>query len=1080
MPVSEPSDVPPFTITLFGPMQAQVDGAPMPHLRSRKALWLLALLTLRAQRPVEREWLAAMLWPDLDPSRGFANLRPILSELRNRLGSQRVRLQTPNRLTLLLDLKGVHVDLLIFDAAIKSKRLSALEQAVELYRGPLMEGCNEEWVFPERAMREQSCLQALQTLADTALATGDSLRAIGYYQRMVAMDPFADSPRRGWMEALAREGDRNAALQVYRDFVAALKIDPTAAPDEQTNALYARLRAEARKQNRKPAATSGQATAHPKITGYLPHPLTELVGREDERQEVLSRLQRSRLVTLTGLGGIGKTRLAIEVAHEVVERYADGVWLVALEALTEESRILPQIASVLGLREESAPPLLQRVTEHLSPKRILLVLDNCEHLLKGTAQCVGHLLRECAEVGILVTSREALGITGEIAWPVPALPVPDLAHLPQGHATLLRVLLSYEGVQLFAERGQAIQKTFALNGSNALPVAQICASLEGIPLAIELAAARVKSMTVEQIAVRLEDHLGLLTGGSRTAMSRQQTLRATLDWSYELLTESERVLLRRLSVFAGGWTLEAAERVVAGETIEDREVCDLLAALVDKSLVLFEEEPDAGGRYRLLEMVRQYAAERLRSSGETDRMRLRHRQWCVELAEEADTRLDSAEQGRWLHRLDAEQENLRSTLNTILSEPDGDESELRLVGALWQFWERRGHFSEGRQRLHRALERAREPSETAARAKALTGAAAMAYRQGDFAEARSLHQQSLNLFRSQGNRRGMAAALTNQGSVAWAQGDYRAAQALLAESLSLQKELGNSVSIAVTLRALGQLAVWQDEYATGRAYFEESLARCRQAGDQHGVAFVLDDIGHIDLLQGDYPTARTRYAKSLGIRRELGDRYGIAMALSNLGAESMVTGDAETARACTEEALAIFTELGDQQGIAHLRLNLGVLAQDQGDLEQAQTSLEEGVALFRRVGDHKGMAGALCSLGIVVVEAGDLSYARTLLVESLTMQQALGSRSGVAESLDGLAALKFALTEMQSAVRLWGAAQSIREAIGTVRLLNERKRYDRHIEQARTALGEDEFAAAWESGLTLTWEQATTHVLMEA
>jgi len=526
----------------------------------------------------------------------------------------KARLQSPDRQTLLLDLTGAEADVAAFDGAVTGKKLSDLALAVALYQGPLLEGCTEEWVFQERAAREKQCLQALQTLAEAASSAGDHTGAIGHYQRAAALDPWGDAVRRGWMEALTKSGDRNAALQVYRDYVHRLKSDPKAVPDEKTSALYLRLRTEMRQEAHPHTVVAAIEETKPSaVTGYLPHARTDLVGREDERLEVVTRLRRARLVTLTGLAGIGKTRLALAVAAESVQEYADGVWLVDLEALIEGNMVVPQIAAVLGLTECAGQSLLQTVTDHLRKKRLLLVLDNCEHLREATAQAIAPLLRECADLRILATSRDALGITGETAWTVPALAVPDPDYLPQGRATLLRVLMGYESVQLFVERAQTLEKTFQLTSSNAPTVARICALLQGIPLAIELAAARITAMTIEQMAARLHDHLGLLTGGTRIALSRQQTLRATLDWSCALLSEPERRMLHRLSVFLGGWTLEAAEALCAEAGIETGQALDLLTALVDSSLIAYEEHAtEIGGHYRLLETVRQYAGERLK------------------------------------------------------------------------------------------------------------------------------------------------------------------------------------------------------------------------------------------------------------------------------------------------------------------------------------------------------------------------------------------------------------------------------------------------------------------------------------
>ncbi|MCW3051245.1 MAG: hypothetical protein JWN14_415, partial [Chthonomonadales bacterium] len=861
-----------LVLTLFGPMQALVDDRPLAHMRSRKGLWLLALRTLRHDRPVEREWLAGTLWPNMDQSQALAGLRTILSELRSGLGGQKDRLQSPDRSTLLLNLAGAEVDVIAFDAAIADKELPALEQAVALYRGPLLEGCNEEWAPQERNAREQNCLQALQKLADAALLAGDYSTAVGYFQRAVSIDPWWDAARRGWMEALAKSGDTNTALQVYRDFVEALRSDPSAVPDEKTSALYQRLRVEARRRAGTHVVVTAAATARPAVTGYLPYPLTDLIGREDERIEVAVRLRRSRLVTLTGLGGIGKTRLAREVAEEVVQEYADGVWLVALEALAEGRSVVPQIASVLGVKEEPGRSLLRSVTEHVRKKHLLLVLDNCEHLLEASAQAVAHLLQECAEVRVLATSREALGITGETAWSVPTLAVPDPAHLPEGRATLLRVLMSYESVQLFVERAQAVQKTFSLTASNARTVAQVCRQLEGIPLALELAAARIKAMTIEQMASRLHNHLGLLTGGSRTAPSRQQTLRATLDWSYALLAEPKRILLRRLSVFAGGWSVEAAEQVCAGEGVEEWQVLDLLTSLVDKSLVAFEErEPGDAGRYRLLEVVRQYAEERLQSSGEEERVKGRQRDWCVALAEEAEPQLRGAEQGRWLRRLETERDNLRAALSW---NGPGAEAGLRLAGALWRLWYVRGDYSEGRAYLRRTLERAEAQAKTPARARTLNGAGVLAY----------------------------------------SQSDYASAPALFEESLSIRRELADRAGIAETLNNLANVALGQGEPASAQALYEESLNLRRESGDRHGLALTLSNLGHLAQLQGENTMARRQFEECLHLFKTLGDRRSIAWALNSLANVADNLEENASAQALHEESLDLFRELGEKRG----------------------------------------------------------------------------------------------------------------------------------------------------------------------
>ena len=1048
-----------LSITLFGPLHVRVDGLPLPPFRSRKHLWVLALLTLRHNRPVEREWLAGTLWPDVDQSSGFANLRPVLSELRRALAAQGNRLQSPDRLTLLLDLTDAEVDLLQFDAAIKSGKLSSLQQAVALYRGPLLEGCNEEWVPQEREAREQALLQALQKLGDASLANGEYDAASGYYQQAVRIDPWQEKARRGWMEALSRNGDTNSALQVYREFITFLKDDPKAVPDEQTSALYHRLRSEMRQKVSTQAALTTEPIAVPVVKGYLPHPLTDLVGREDECMEVALLLRRARLVTLTGMGGIGKTRLALEVAREVVREYSDGVWLVALESLSDGRLVIQQIASVLGLQEERSRTPLESVTEHLRQKRLLLVLDNCEHLLEASAQVAAHLLHECREVRLLATSREAFGITGETVWAVPALTAPDPAHLPQARATLLLVLMGYEIEQLFVEREQAEQKSFLLTQSNAQTVAQVCRQLEGIPLAIELAAARVRAMSVEQIASRLEDYLGVLTGGSRTARSRLQTLRATLDWSYALLSEPERCVLRRLSVFAGGCTLDAAQAVCGddGETggREERETgrsealrttnyelktkncLDLLTSLVDKSLVVFEDRAAADGRYRLLEMVRQYAAEGLQASGEAERIKTRHLDWFLGLAAAAEPQLTGAEQTIWLERLETEHDNLRAAL--AWSEPGVHEAEqcLRLASALWKFWETHGHYSEGRARLSEALGRDSAGTRTKSRVRALIGAGVLASRQGDYGAAKDQYEEGLEISRESGDKWGVANSLRNLGTLNYYQGNYGAARDMYEQGLMISRELGDKSGISLSLNNLGLLDYYQGNYGAARDLYEQSLAIIRELGNKGVVAYTLLNLGNVLSHLGNYESARDLYEQSLAIQQELGDRRGIAYSLHGLGFAAFSQGDYGVARDLYEQSLAIQQELGDKLGVAY----------------------------------------ALSNLGNVVYDQGEYASAATIYRESLELKRDLGDRT-IAFTLEGMAKLRMAAKEPLYAARLWGIAERLREENSYPMEQTSRPEYELQVAAAHAAVGNPAaFDAAWAEGRAMTLEHAISYAL---
>ena len=513
---------------------------------------------------------------------------------------------------------------------------------------------------------------------------------------------------------------------------------------------------------------------NPELPNNLPQQVTSFIGRETQVEEVTRLLGRTHLLTLTGAGGCGKTRLSLQVAADLLDQYFDGVWLAELAALSDPALVPQAVATALGVKEEPGKPLSQTLVAALKPKRLLIVLDNCEHLVAACAALATDLLRSCPQVRILASSREALNVSGEQTFRVPSLTLPD----PKQVQTV-ESLSQYEAVRLFIERAQAVQPSFAVTTANAPAMAQVCFHLDGIPLAIELAAARVRSLSAEEINRRLDQRFRLLTGGARNVLPRQQTLRALIDWSYDLLTGAEKALLCRLSVFVGGWTLSAAEAVCAGEPVKDWEVLDLLTALVDKSLVAAERWGN-GTRYRLLETVRQYGGDRLRESGESEAVSGRVAAYFLALAEEAEPQMRGPEQEVWLSRLETEHDNLRASLSWVEGQGDGGEDGLRLAGALSRFWGIRGHSTEGRQWLRRALARtkrgdveeesAREGAGSASRAVALTGAGNLARNQGDYAEAQTLYEEALTLNGQLGDRQGIANTLNNLGNVAQGQG----------------------------------------------------------------------------------------------------------------------------------------------------------------------------------------------------------------------------------------------------------------------------------------------------------------------
>ena len=574
-------------------------------------------------------------------------------------------------------------------------------------------------------------------------------------------------------------------------------------------------------------------------------------------------LGETRLLTLTGSGGCGKTRLALAAAGELSEGFEDGVWLVELAPLAEPSLVAQAVAATLGVREQPGRSLTEMLSGYLGSKKVLLVLDNCEHLIEACATLAETLLRSCPELRVLATSREALGITGEVAWPVPSLSLPDLRRMPD-----IGSLPRYEATHLFVERAVAANPTFALTEQNASAVAQVCYQLDGIPLAIELAAARTKVLSVEEVADRLDDSFRLLSAGSRTAMPRQYTLHATMDWSHELLSLEERTLFRRLSVFVGSFSLEAAESVCIGEDVERDEVLGLLSRLVDKSLVVTREE---GGetRYRLLETVRQYGGEKLDSSGEEAEAGRRHAAFFGGFAEEAERELGGPDQARWLTGLEAEHDNLRAALSFSLGERGDPGSGVRLAAALTDFWFARGYLSEGRRWLESAITRT-GPATTLARAKALNGAGWLAAYQDEYGAAKAHIEEGLALYRELGDKEGIASSLVILGSVAaMGQREDIPVADLVEEAILLKPELKDRRTLAQLLVLEGRVALARGDLQRSVALWEETLALHREARDALGIVMCLTNIGLLRLAQSDHERSATLLREGLCLAREL-------------------------------------------------------------------------------------------------------------------------------------------------------------------------------------------------------------------
>jgi non-specific serine/threonine protein kinase len=755
----------------------------------------------------------------------------------------------------------------------------------------------------------------------------------------------------------------------------------------------------------------------------VPAPST---GSEQERP--------ARLVTLTGPGGAGKSRLALQTAAELLDAFPNGVWLVELAPQAAPALVPETVIAALGLQNQSGDSTLTFLADYLRDKKGLLILDNCEHVIAASAQLADILLRGCPQVQLLATSREALGLAGERPFRVPSLAAPDPRHLPP-----LEALSHYEAIRLFVERAATALPGFVLTEANAAAVAQICLRLDGIPLAIELAAARVQMLRVEQIVGRLDNHFRLLTGGSRTVLPRQQTMRALIDWSYHLLNELERALLRRLSVFAGGWTLEAAEAVGADKALSADEVLDVLAQLVNKSLVVAEREQGAETRYRLLETLRQYGREKLLEAGEDESTRQRHLAYFLHLAEVAEPELRRAGQREWLARLEAEHNNLRSALDWAL-ETDV-ETGLRLAGALHWFWHLCGHFREGYERLEKLL--AVNPGgATLIRARALAAAGALVGIMDDPGAAVTLCEQSIALYRDLGNEEGMAFPLGELGWWVCYDGDYRQAQALS----------------------------------------EESLALFKKTGDKWGIRTALNPLGIIALAQGDFERAAAAYQESLVLSREIGDKDATAFALYLQGGLAYAQGDDGRALALYEESLSIAQETGIKPTIAYVIMAMGLVALQGENYEQAGRLLGESLELQREMGAKIDTAITLSWLGQIARIRQDYPRAAALYGESLALLRQFGNKISLAICLSGLAVLAATQGQPTIAARLLGAAEAavpdLRTGVIWVGIPFVRPAdYEQVNAAIRAQLDEVAFKAAWAEGQAMTVEQAVAYAL---
>jgi predicted ATPase/DNA-binding SARP family transcriptional activator len=1060
-------------VRLLGGFGVAVNGREVEAAvwRQKRAAALVKLLALEPTHRLHRDQLIDALWPELDPAAAANNLRVALHHARRGLlaagAAPGTFLDRDADVISLGPSHLVQVDVDAFTAAMewawRSSDPAAVETALDRYAGDLLPvDLYDDWAEAPRTALRASYLTLLRRLAQLREQRGEHDQAIAALQRLLAVEPVDEEAHAALIRLFARSGRRRQAIDQCDLLVTLLERELGVDPQPATRELIASIREERFPATAPPvesAPPTGRADA-PATTGLprgLPAPVEDLIGREREAAELRQLLATRRLVTLTGPGGVGKTRLALAAARAAAAAFPDGVAFADLAPLEVAGLVLPTIARALGVQEVGGKSLLDRIAEQIGEGRVLMVVDNMEHVATA-APIVSELLAACPRLAALVTSRSRLRLLGEQEYPVQPLALPDIpaAHMQSRAPALAEMALeTVPAVALFTRRAQAARPDFALTGANARDVAEICHRLDGLPLAIELAAARVRLLSVAELLDQLERPLSVLTGGPRDAPARQRTLRATIAWSHDLLTPEEQDLFARLSVFAGGFTIEGVQGVVGGEggdggkdgrgdrrasTPPERSatpstpftssVLDFLASLVDQSLVRQADGPDGTARLGMLETIRAYARERLEFSGAADDVRRRHALHFLALAESAASELDGEDQAVWLDRLEREHDNLRQALTTLQDAGDGAD-ELRMAAALWRFWWQRGYLSEGRRWLEHALEEGSEAAK-ATRATAHDGGGALAEAQGDLAAAAMHHEAALRLRRELGDRRGEARSLTDFGIIADKMGNPERAIELFTAALALARSEDDRPQLAACLANLGFVCLDRGDHQRAVVTFRESLELFRGLRDERNECYVLGGLGNLAFLAGDYAGASVLQEHALRLLRALGDEQGIADTVADLGHIAQRMGELDRAEALYVEAQHRYLELGDLSGAAFTLVHLGRLSHLRGDGARAEALLQEGAHLAWR----------------------------------------LGEQPIVTEAMEGLAAVTCDHGEAARCARLLGAAEAQREASGTPLPAVHQPEIARCVTMARTALGESGYAAARGEGRALAPERA--------
>ena len=903
----------PFVVKLFGTMEVEIDGVAMPRLRSRKGQLLLALLILRHDTEIARDWLCGILWIDSTEENARLSLRQTLHDLRQALGSQAYRLESPTTRTLKFLVEGADIDVLRFDQILRQAEPTPeqVEKALSLYRGTLLEDWREEILLYEQENRKHTYLGALERTAERLQAQGDHKSAVHILRAGVIIAPLQESFYRGLMISLAQECRFAECMEVYRTLRLRLWEEVNMQPHPETVQLYNHLRAtfqEQAQQHYSPRQSTAIESSAPSSTlrpalNLVPKPLTPLIGREQEMQEVEALLEEHALVTLNGMGGVGKTRLVLEIAQRVVQKaqFPDGVVFVSLSGLQTPELLPSFLIRALQLPEQATGYPLDTLSEFLRPKALLLVMDNCEHIVQACAELVFHLLTFAPEVKVLATSREVLAIGGEHIYPLHPLPIP----------TVEDVIQDSPAIRLFVERAQQVSPHFSLEGADVSLLVNLMHLLEGIPLALELAAARLKVLSLQQISERMADRFRLLRTTERVGMRQPMAMEDSVRASYQLLTPEVAEVFRALSLFSGGFRLEMAEEV--GENLE---VLEALTRLVESSLVVLTTAKNGETRYNMLETIRQFGLARLKEAEEYDRLAKRHFTACLCFVQEAREQITGSESTLWMERMEAEQPNWTSALLHAPSNHDF----LTLVSMLLRYWFTVGHYHEGRRWFDLALERL-EGVEPALCSRIYNGAGVFAWHQARFTVGLEYLEQSVALARSIGDKEALANALNNMQLITRALSDYERAYQAGLEALECYREMGSAWGMARTYSNLGQTADVLQLRVEAKQFYQEGMKYCEEVGDRRGIAYILVSLAETEIEEQNYVSARSLMEQGIHIFDELSDTFQLAWCMDVLVAYGIGLGDAVKATYMHVLCFELRSRLGSDRSTASERLH---------------------------------------------------------------------------------------------------------------------------------------------------------------